>query len=1376
MKEGTKGRKVYFPCDDWITGSKRKHRQWRVLPAVTEDPRSSMKEYTVKVYTGNLKGASTDAKIYISIAGEERDSGEIHLPGRVDSFEIGTTDRFTFKWKDLGKLKSLKVWHNNQGVSPDWYLDMIEVEEPHRVVTYFPCGDWLSDDKELGRLCRELKGVPRDPRKTKSKYKVIVHTSDIRNAGTDATVHVELHGALGRSGKQILRASREAFARDRTDEFLVESPDVGLLQKLVIGHDNTGTFPGWHLDMVEVISCQTGQPLYFPCGMWLNTQKGDKSIARELYAEFVNPRQELHTYKVSVKTGDCRSAGTSATVSIKIVGEVNDSGVQKLDNGALNLFERGNLDVFWLQLDLLGSLTKVQVGHDNMGCSPSWFLDTIEIEQTSDGIKWFFPCYQWLNALCGDKLITREIRAQSQPPLEDKILTYKVVTITSDVKGAGTSANVTIVMFGSNATSEVLKLESAVNNFEKGQTDEFVFDCKDLGELKKLRVSHDNSGKRAGWHLHSVRIREEASRKEWCFFCDQWLDSSIGDKLIERELLVDNEMPKIVKLQYKITIITSDLKGAGTDANVSICIHGQKGDSGPMKLSSSPCEFERGNRDVFWFMLADLGPLNSIEIGHDNTSANSSWHLAEVMVENITSGTEWLFPVQQWFDSKIGDCLTRRLLFPGSTRRPATVRRYKLAVYTSNLKGAGTDANILVQLVGEHGETQEKKVVASPDAFERGKLDVLTVEAPEIGSLVKLKIGHDNSGSNPAWHLDKVDVVEEGAEKGWVFLCDEWIDGRDCKGHATKELEPLDLNDPKAAKLMYSVTTYTGNCRGASCSADVSIFLFGEIRDGRMQKLEVADDKEVFERGRADTFLLNSPFLGDLKEMIVQLDGQGPKTGWFLDLVEVSEVSCLNGGDKPRTWYFPCEQWLATNKGDGKTSRRLTAIHDDPRGSKVNYKITILTSNLKGAGTDANVFLTLYGEKSSSGRILIPSGPSTFDRGAKDSFTQTLHELGNIDKIRIGHDQSGFSPQWHLAEVSVVNVSTAQEWLLLCGRWIREINASGECVCELEPVDTNLSFCHYILKVHTSLIDAKSVDQSITINIMGKERQTGRIALEDPLHGNEISEAHLFYKKAEDMCPLLKAWVKVETPIDAVAWKLDVIEIKKEETQATWYFPVRHWVGIGKTYDFELLVDARSEHPSIELFPYEIRVFTSDIEGAGYDDDVYVKITGEQLTVGPEKLKSVTESFQKGQESSFLLQFPLLGEITKIVIGLTGNRSNSQWHLEKVLIADVTMGKKFRFLAKRWLGQAGDGLVELEVPLSTEGPRCTYQIVTFTEVFRGEYSKFSLVMIGKELETKEHILELTKLEVGKSKVQKEEFTVEVLPFFFHSPHSNIKCL
>ena len=58
---------------------------------------------------------------------------------------------------------------------------------------------------------------------------------------------------------------------------------------------------------------------------------------------------------------------------------------------------------------------------------------------------------------------------------------------------------------------------------------------------------------------------------------------------------------------YKVDVITGDLNGSGTDANVFLIIFGEYGDSGEIALKNSETykdKFERGHTDIF--ILKDI--------------------------------------------------------------------------------------------------------------------------------------------------------------------------------------------------------------------------------------------------------------------------------------------------------------------------------------------------------------------------------------------------------------------------------------------------------------------------------------------------------------------------------------------------------------------------------------------------------------------------------------------------------------------------------------------------------------------------------------------------------------------------------------------------
>ena len=73
-----------------------------------------------------------------------------------------------------------------------------------------------------------------------TSYHVSLKTGDIRGAGTDANVFVQIYGEQGDTGKLQLRTAentKNKFERGRTDQFVLEAVDIGKVgHSSVIGH------------------------------------------------------------------------------------------------------------------------------------------------------------------------------------------------------------------------------------------------------------------------------------------------------------------------------------------------------------------------------------------------------------------------------------------------------------------------------------------------------------------------------------------------------------------------------------------------------------------------------------------------------------------------------------------------------------------------------------------------------------------------------------------------------------------------------------------------------------------------------------------------------------------------------------------------------------------------------------------------------------------------------------------------------------------------------------------------------------------------------------------------------------------------------------
>ena len=101
------------------------------------------------------------------------------------------------------------------------------------------------------------------------------------------------------------------------------------------------------------------------------------------------------------------------------------------------------------------------------------------------------------NALCASTKVNNLIQAIETLKITHNLFslpaamtTYHVYVHTGNKLGAGTDANVYVVLFGGKDDTGTMFLKSSKTNknkFERNQMDEFVIEAVDIGELQKIK-------------------------------------------------------------------------------------------------------------------------------------------------------------------------------------------------------------------------------------------------------------------------------------------------------------------------------------------------------------------------------------------------------------------------------------------------------------------------------------------------------------------------------------------------------------------------------------------------------------------------------------------------------------------------------------------------------------------------------------------------------------------------------------------------------------------------------------------------------------------------------------------------------------------------
>nr|XP_016854338.1 PREDICTED: polycystin-1 [Anolis carolinensis] len=111
--------------------------------------KNGLYKYEILVKTGWGKGSGTTAHVGITLYGMDSKSGHRHLDGEnafrrngLDIFQVATE-------RSLGSLWKIRIWHDNKGLNPSWFLKYVIVRDLQTLKAYhFLVDDWLSVESE----------------------------------------------------------------------------------------------------------------------------------------------------------------------------------------------------------------------------------------------------------------------------------------------------------------------------------------------------------------------------------------------------------------------------------------------------------------------------------------------------------------------------------------------------------------------------------------------------------------------------------------------------------------------------------------------------------------------------------------------------------------------------------------------------------------------------------------------------------------------------------------------------------------------------------------------------------------------------------------------------------------------------------------------------------------------------------------------------------------------------------------------------------------------------------------------------------------------------------------------------------------------------
>ncbi|XP_066122230.1 oxygen-regulated protein 1 isoform X3 [Saccopteryx bilineata] len=1106
--------------------------------------------WKVSIITSDLPNAGTSSQIYIILYGQRRSSAPIYLYGTDGArFENGHEDIFTITVGDIGTLFKVRIGHTNSGVSPSWHCKQIQLWNMNSGKKfYIPVQRWLARDKEDGEICREFpvlnKGQPTLP---VTVYEVHVATGELWNSGTVANVYISIYGKRGDTGsRQLFRLkSSNSFLRGQTDTFSLEAVHLGDLYKIVIGHDGLGPGNGWFLEDVVIKDPTTNHEYFFFCHRWLDQGEDDGKIVRELYARdnsIISARQKLELNRKEMWAAESWKFMKGNTLQF----------YNRLTQGFVRLHPDGTVDAVGEKTDKYG-VFDVIFNKGNI-C----IFQSHEVRHLSLALDNGF-----VTGMASGGPST-ELRVLYQPNhralLESTLVSGHTVIFDSHGKVAGESttgyANLSkeFVVFvkGVFLNNAVVLLATSLSQALCLQPDG---SCTGVG----------NQSEKSYWKVHKISagicmFESVKNARMYLRIKDGQCDGT-GTGDIDCHFKIKKNLEN-ASISLESTISPGLFVGLQSDGQ------------------ARPVIYTKNGNVFFYPQVIKFGRKNpmgvSATLSQEEENTQESKNQQEIRPESGVGSSLLSSPAKEIRPSQSNETLLSE-------------DEWKVLVLTGN---TGTQANVTLWVYGDKGTTGP--ISLSKDISEQLFLpkqeDNFQVEIRNIGEIYKIRIGHDGTSKQPEWSLQRVTMQHMKSKRTLDFAANAWLSRIQADGDVVCELPVIKEGQAVFPLVRYHVDVHTGQLKQAETESEVFLCLYGERGDSGLRLLCKSNMPVKFQRGQIDTFQIEAVSLGKLQKVLLRCEASDRSQYWYCDKVIVRESGI--GSES----IFLCERWLPfMSQGiihsEIELYRQEMQINRQPKiQEEVNegdWKVTVVTGDLENAGTTATVYLYVYGEARCSGPIILGSGRhQLFNPNSADIFKINLKDIGEIFKIRIGHDNSGKDPRWYLEEIRLQNIDMCELFCLTVDSWIAE-NENGDRWKEMPIMrknKTSLPVVIYEIYIYTGKKPGAETESNVFINLIGSRGDSGNRSLHQSKNNKvkfQRGQVDIFSIGAVSLGKLKKVLINHNGTGPGNGWFLESIVVKSEEKDGSQevLFPCNRWLDEyqddGRT-ERELLADSHS--------------------------------------------------------------------------------------------------------------------------------------------------------------------------------------------------------
>ncbi|WAR22969.1 LOXH1-like protein [Mya arenaria] len=1150
-----------------------------------------------------------------------------------------------------------------------------------------------------------------------------IHVSSLSEL-VDGDVALVAYGDKGNSGPIVLGAppGRKIFQEGNEDEFRANLLKIGKMFKIrleLIAKISTRN-PQWQVKEVRMQDLNTEETLKFGINRWLFREEDDGEVMREMAVQ--RPGESslpLRHYVVTVTTGKEMGAETDAPVYITAHGEFGDWGKRYLLHSNNNMkFRTGQVDVFFVEAVSLGALQRCVIGHDGTGAGEGWYLEQVTIKEDEHSPDEFvFPCNRWLDTGMEDRHIERAlmVKAGLHPalpiveeeatkeamlanetseiqPISDDVPVgqgendnkteaepekepegdYQLEIITGPESDVDSTGKVHVMLYGENGKSDQIDLHALIPTqkvFEPGNIDKFTVPQGSFGEVYKIRIGRDDSEKWSRWFLNEVRMSEPGSETPLVFSFNRWLARDMDDGDMCRELPA-------------IRVVVGDHWAASTDANMYITLHGSHGDSGKRLLHksvSNRVKFQRGQT------------LEQLSLCHDGRGHGAGVFVEKVVVTERSeekSHMRHVFPCGRWLDTHEDDCQTERMLrmidVIDTKKQPSTKEKKKssgswtVTVKTSEGERTATTGKVLITVYGTSGHT-EALLLSSPDpgtlAFTSGAESEFHISTGQVGRVTKIRLEHDNSGSQPDWRLDYVRMYDEDSSEELMFYADRWLALDKDDGSICRELPAVRKGTPSlpgrwhiqqvsVSEGVRSPTQHMFYCHQWLLPSDTHVteFLLSEV----CPSTNLVEAVESISRG------LERPVHTKGRWLVLASTGTQPDAGTqgqvtlvLCGLMGESQPVCINSKEELKPGSIVKAEVKAADIG--LIFKVRLSFQDRQLGSSWYFA----KMKLKDQDT---------GEE--------------FIVEHNDLIESTNENTEGVAEIALPRpDIAPLKDQIYIVSVKTGNVPRAE--------------TEADVFCNLIDGEWNIHVTTASAG-HLPKLQGGEKAGEVSVVVYGTDGVRGPLELTHPdtdspvvlLAPGKTDIYHNIELTGVGEIEKIRVSSGYEGDTEAL-WIIDKVVLEDVSSGEQLVFDFSQWVGqVGGDIRKEVPLVTRDK-PTHRVIPYFVEVHTSEEEmNASTNANVFITLYGSHADSGRRHLihsKSKQKRFQSGQVDQFEIEAVDLGDLEKIVVA---KGPGKPWLLEKIVVKKGEFEAEEQiFMFGGWIGDKESQGSEVEETL-----------------------------------------------------------------------------